>query len=130
MTRRTVRSGRPTPAPHTLDLGTFTPPYGPERRVRAWFPPGVHPTEPHATLFMMDGQNVFGDHGSYAGGWHAHEAVSKLGPGFWRPVIVAVDNGGTHRIAEMGTDVDGFVHALVEQLVPRVNAHLGGGGPR
>lgn len=112
------------------DLGTFTPPHGPERPVRAYVPRRVDVGRPHATLFLLDGQNVFGDDGSYAGGWHAHEAVERMGPSFHAPVIVAVDNGGAERIHEMGTHVRDFVDALVTQLVPRVRAELGGGGAR
>jgi hypothetical protein len=29
------------------------------------------------TLYLFDGQNVFGDEGSFAGGWHTHAAVDR-----------------------------------------------------
>jgi predicted alpha/beta superfamily hydrolase len=70
---------------------------------------------------MFDGQNVFGDEGSFAGGWHAHEAVGRLGVrSFARPIVIAIPNGGRARIRELGTGVEGFVGAIVKDVVPRV----------
>lgn len=114
-----------------LDLGTFDPPGAPSRPVRLYVPRGVDADRPHATLFLFDGQNVFGDEGSFAGGWHAHTAVDRLGDRrHWRPVVVGVGNGGSHRVRELGRDVDAFVAAVAEQLVPRVEGVIHGRGPR
>ena len=117
------------PRAEVHDFGAFDPPYGPTRRVRVYLPNRLGLDQPHATLYLLDGQNVFGDHGSYAGGWHAHDAVEALGPSFWRPLIVAVDNGGATRAREMGSYVQDFMAAIVRDLVPRVARELGGGGP-
>jgi len=85
--------------------------------VRAYVPPG--PARPRPLLLLFDGQNVFTDEGSHAGGWHAHTAVEKLGARtFDRPVVVAVDHGGRHRIDELGHGAPRFLDALATQLVP------------
>jgi predicted alpha/beta superfamily hydrolase len=114
-----------------LDLGTFSPPGAPPRPVRVYVPRGVDPDRPHATLWLFDGQNVFHDEGSFAGGWHAHAAIDRLGDRrHHRPVVVAVGNGGAHRIRELGTHAEDFLHALVSTLVPRVESVVHGRGPR
>ncbi len=72
---------------------------------------------------MFDGQNVFGDQGSYAGGWHTHEAVDRLarvGRGETAPVVVAIENGGVERIREMGSEVRGFAEDVATVLLPRL----------
>lgn len=114
-----------------IELGDFTPPEAPPRPVRAWVPAHVNLARPHATLYLFDGQNVLDDHGSYAGGWHAHAAVDRLGRRDHEPVVlVAVGNGGVHRNHELGLGAASFIHAVARELVPRVEARLGGGGPR
>ena len=53
-------------------------------------------------VVLFDGQNVFGDEGSFAGGWQAHRAaervVTKKRPA---PIVVAVDHGYAHRQHEL-----------------------------
>src|SRR5262245_50514104 len=71
------------------------------RRVRLYLPQGWR-GEPRRALYLFDGQNVFGDEPSFAGGWHAHEAVEKLARAcFPAPVVVGIDHGGEERIAEL-----------------------------
>lgn len=112
---------------HVVALGDFTPHGFATRPIRAYVPASLDLSCPHATLVLLDGQNVFGDHGSYAGGWHAHDAVNRLGKrDHWKPVIVAIPNAGQQRLQEYGSHVADFVAALVEGLLPR----LGPGGPR
>lgn len=114
-----------------VDLGTLKPPGAPERAVNVYIPPGVDPDRPHATLYLFDGQNVFGDEGSYAGGWHAHAATEKLGVrSTQRPVVVAIGNGGSHRIRELGKQPLPFVESIVRTLIPRVEGVVHGRGPR
>jgi enterochelin esterase-like enzyme len=82
-------------------------------------------------LVLFDGQNVFDDAGSFAGGWHAHEAVDKLVA--WKPVapvVVALDHGGVARIDELtpfsdgrrGGKLDAIIGTVVDELLPRVHA--------
>lgn len=94
-------------------------------------PSFLDPDRPHATLYLLDGQNVFDDHGSFAGGWHAHATLERLrGPGTWPTVLVALPNAGLMRLQEYGSRVDTLLETLLGELVPRVEARLGGGGPR
>lgn len=76
-------------------------------------------------LVMFDGQNVFGDEGSFAGGWHAHEAVDKLPRTVHRPTIVAVDNGGARRNAELSSELGAFLRFIVGEVLPAVTARTG-----
>src|SRR6185295_2412110 len=101
-------------------LGTFAPGSWPERPVVVYVPSTVKHDVPHPLLMLFDGQNVFGDEGSYAGGWHAHDAVDGLtGTKVVPPIIVAIHNGGNARITEMGRGLPIFLDAVVRDvLVP------------
>lgn len=106
-----------------MALGEWSPPGGPPRPVRAWIPGRELPDRP--ALVLLDGQNVLGDHGSYAGGWHAHDAVDRLGlRTVSPPLVIAVGNGGTHRITELGRDLERFLTALAHELLPALRARL------
>jgi enterochelin esterase-like enzyme len=108
---------------HFVHLPPFRPPGGVARPVRAWVPAGTG--APHPLLVLFDGGNVFGDDGSYAGGWHAHDAVERISlRSYERPVILAVGNGGVHRIRELGTAAPSFLDALVRDVLPRARARL------
>ncbi len=85
------------------------------RRVRVIVPDQVEAHPPLLVLF--DGQNVLNHHGSHAGGWHAHEAVNKLPKTIRRPVIVAVDHGGHHRVRELWSDLDAFLHFVMQAIL-------------
>ncbi|MEQ1507456.1 MAG: alpha/beta hydrolase-fold protein [Myxococcota bacterium] len=114
-------------SPTWIDLGTFG---APPRPVRLYLPAGVDVDRPHPTLYLFDGQNVFDDAGSFAGGWRAHHAVDALPRRVTPPVVVAIGNGGVHRVHELGHAVDRFVDAIADELVPRVEAAVHGRGPR
>jgi len=102
--RRLGDSARSPPLVGTIQIfGPFTIPWlrGP-RLIRVYAPPrpanGVAPP----VLYMFDGQNIFGDEPSYAGGWHLHRTVHGLGErGQVAPVIVGVDHGGACRVREL-----------------------------
>ncbi len=99
-----------------------------ERRVRVYVPSsaskGPKKIEERAVLVMLDGQNVFGDEGSFAGGWHADVAVERLGAKT-QPVIVAIDHAGAERIAELGAiapKADAFADFIVDRVLPAAHA--------
>jgi predicted alpha/beta superfamily hydrolase len=100
---------RAHPVPHGnfVDLGLFEiPGIGPGRRVRAYLPHGHRHDRPRTSLFLFDGQNVFGDEGSFAGGWHVHEAIDRFEVRRRAPIVVAIDHGGPHRLDELTPFVD------------------------
>jgi enterochelin esterase-like enzyme len=118
------------PAGHWIELGSLTPRGAPERPVRAYVP-GVPTPEGRPLLVLFDGQNVFGDEGSYAGGWHAHTAVDGMtAKTVVRPIVVAVHHGGVHRNRELGHDVRWTLDAVVHDLMPTVEARFRLAGPR
>lgn len=103
------------------------------RRVRAYVPAPRKGDGLRSLLVLFDGQNVFDDHGSFAGGWFAHAAIDQLGR--WRPVpplVVAVDHGHHARIDELtpfsdgrrGGKLDVVGDAIVDRLLPRIHARF------
>lgn len=94
--------------------------------MRVYEPRTLRGGPPHPMLFLLDGQNVFGNHGSYAGGWHAHDTADALRQKTVEaPIVVAVANGGEHRNKELGADLHGFIDALAADIVPRVEGRFG-----
>lgn len=93
------------------------------RRIRIAVPENVEVEPP--VLVLFDGQNVLGDHGSHAGGWHAHDAVNKLPKTIRRPVIVAVDHGGLGRMRELWNDLDAFLHFVMHRVLPMAEKAIG-----
>lgn len=88
---------------HIDTLGPFKVPGLPgERRVRVYVPRPL-PLHTHLpVLYMFDGQNIFDDGPSFAGGWHLHESAQALASrGLTMPVIVGIDHGGSQRINEL-----------------------------
>jgi predicted alpha/beta superfamily hydrolase len=103
--------------PQLVDLDPLVVPGGALRRVRAFVPDGPERARP--LLLLFDGQNVFVDAGSFAGGWRAHEAVMGLGERtFERPVVVALDHGEHARTEELGSGAAALVDTLADRLVP------------
>ncbi len=78
----------------------IVPGSAPARNVRVYVPRRAA-AEDRPLLLMFDGQNVFDDRGSFAGGWHSHRAVERLAKPVRAPVIVAIDHGHEHRISEL-----------------------------
>lgn len=99
-----------------------------ERYVRVYLP-DEQSERPAPVLYMFDGQNIFHDAPSYAGGWHLHQAVSDLAAaGKPAPVIVGIDHGGEHRIHELSPfrtkhsrgHAPLLVRWIVRDLAPRI----------
>lgn len=119
---------RPVQPGRLLELGTFDAPNLRTRRVRAYVPPALPFDIPRPVLVLFDGQNVFGDEGSYSGGWHAHAAIDRLVASrvAVAPVLVAVDHGAEERIDELGPWFDGkqggrldvLLDLIVGQVLP------------
>jgi predicted alpha/beta superfamily hydrolase len=98
------------------------------RRVRVWLPRGFDRNKARPALYLFDGQNVFGDHGAHAGGWHANVSVDGLSPRTnYPPIVVGIDHGGTKRIEDLGRpDVtDRLLDWMGHTLMPDVRSRFG-----
>lgn len=101
---------------HILGPFEVLPGVAPKRHVRVYVPRRARPSE-RPLLLMFDGQNVFDDAPSFAGGWHAHRAVERLAKSVSPPVIVGVDHGHEHRISELSPFDFGKVRGSLEPLL-------------
>lgn len=107
--------------PHLLVLGPFRVPHLSDRRVRLHLPPR-RGEGPPPLVVMFDGQNVFDDEPSFAGGWHLHETARKIATKRRRePAIVGVDHGGEERVHELvpwpGARSHGKLNHLLDWMV-------------
>lgn len=120
-------------------LGPFDIGFGPSRQrlVRVYDPA---PTATRADgpigrplLLMFDGQNIFDDEPSYAGGWHVHREVERLARTVVRPVVVAIDHGHQYRVTELSPfpiagqtgELLRLLHWIIAQLLPELTMRYG-----
>lgn len=99
-------------------LFTVPLPHG-SRLVRVHVP-DARPAGPSPVLLLFDGQNVFGDAPSFAGGWHADEAVQRLPSTVRRPIVVGLDNGGERRTHELWAGLDEVLDRVMKDVMPEV----------
>jgi predicted alpha/beta superfamily hydrolase len=121
--------------PGSFHLSQHSIPHVDEQRtVRVYLPNRVRDSDPPRPLVLLfDGQNVFDDAPSFAGGWHVHSAVERLArvkrPA---PIVVAIDHGHAQRIRELSfmhshfgaPSLDPFADWIAERLVPAVRAEF------
>lgn len=56
----------------------------------------------YPVAYMFDGQNLFDDHGSFAGGWHMHRALDiRASRGKVVPIVIGIHHGGETRKEEL-----------------------------
>ena len=135
--------GPAAPRPHTatasvsiLDTAFQVPQLGRNRRVWLYLPPGYATSNrTYPVLYMHDGQNVFDAATSFAGEWGVDETLDSLhAVGDAGVIVVAVDNGGSHRMDEYqpwhstverygGGEGARYVDFLVQTLKPYIDAH-------
>jgi glycosidase/predicted alpha/beta superfamily hydrolase len=112
------------------------PQLGRMRRVMLYLPPDYATSQRrYPVLYMHDAQNVFDAATSFAGEWGVDETLDELhahgDPG---AIVVAIDNGGTHRMDEYnpwksvdgqhgGGEGDAYVQFLVKTLKPYIDSH-------
>ncbi len=102
------------------------------RKLRIALPPDHDPAIARPLAIFFDGQNLFGDEGSFAGGWHADAAVARLARARQRPIVVGIDHGGVDRLIELSPyrvlGKRGRGHAFLawvcEVLVPQLRARF------
>ncbi|MFY9822382.1 MAG: alpha/beta hydrolase-fold protein [Thermoanaerobaculia bacterium] len=106
-------------------LGPFAVPGLLPRRVRVYLPRDYDAAKLHPGLYLFDGQNDFDDAPSFAGGWHAQEAVEKLAKSKRPvPVVIGIDHGGVERIFELSPfTIEGQTGKL-EILLNWITGHL------
>jgi len=126
-----ARARAAAPAGRVERWGTYSIPGIGPRGVRVYVPRG--PAE-RAVVILFDGQNVFEDEGSFAGGWHAHRAAERVvtlkRPA---PIVVAIDHGYGARQHELmpfaGSrsrgGLDSMVAFLRGRLADDVRSRLG-----
>jgi predicted alpha/beta superfamily hydrolase len=146
-TGRYRRGQRPIERGHVFDGGRLAVPRIGERAVRIYLPPGYDRTNhSYPVVYLFDGQNVFGDEGSFAGGWRMHLVLDRLAQrGKNVPVVVGIHHGGTERLSDlspwstsgkegkadalvdwMATDLHGRVRQSFRILEGPVHTHVGG----
>lgn len=70
---------------------------------RIYTPPGYgHDDRRWPVAVMFDGQNLFEDEGTFAGGWQLHRVLDRRAQrGLRVPVVVALHHGGVTRVEEL-----------------------------
>jgi predicted alpha/beta superfamily hydrolase len=115
-------------------LGDWEPPGLSRRVVTAYVPSDYVRNGTRPALFLLDGQNVFGDLHSFAGGWYAHEAVDGLPRSTCNvPVIIGIPHGGERRVDELvpwrmsqgGGQLPAFLDWVISTVVPRAHQVYG-----
>jgi predicted alpha/beta superfamily hydrolase len=124
-----------TPPPGRFEtVGDFEPPGFARRVVTAYLPADHVPDGTRPALFLFDGQNVFDDAYSFAGGWYAHRAVDALPRKTCNvPVVVGIPHGGEQRIDELipwttpqgGGRLPAFLEWVISAVVPDVQRRYG-----
>ncbi|MBC7545197.1 MAG: alpha/beta hydrolase [Candidatus Sericytochromatia bacterium] len=120
-----IPTGRFVQAP-SVALPGFTHHYP----LTIYVPPGYDDDRQYYPVaYMLDGQNLFGDVGSYAGGWHVHEVLDKrAAQGKTVPLVVGIHNGGLSRMSDFSPwDIqhnkgrgEAFLTAVVDVILPLI----------
>ena len=114
-------------------IGPLAVPFHTPRLVRIYLPSTFGPELRRPLLVMFDGQNMFEDLPSYAGGWHLDRAVERLATGpRVAPIAIGIDHGGETRIQELSPfnyedepgRLDSFLEWIVGTLLPRLGEEL------
>ena len=124
------------PSVRILSDSFVIPSLGRTRRVWVYLPPGYGVgTKRYPVMYLQDGQNVFDAATSFAGEWGVDEAIDSLAArGVAGAIVVAVDNGGVHRMDEYnpwknatsrlgGGEGEAYVNFLARDLKPYIDAH-------
>ncbi|HSH21872.1 MAG TPA: alpha/beta hydrolase-fold protein [Candidatus Caenarcaniphilales bacterium] len=116
------------------ELGS--PQLGGWRHILVYLPPSLAASGPetrrrYPVLYFHDGQNVFDEHTSYSGEWHADETLELLAGEGLEAIAVAIPNGGEARMDEynpwrdrrrrMGGRGDAYLGFLVGHVKPLID---------
>lgn len=115
-------------------LGDWVPPGLPRRVVTAYVPADHVRDGTRPALFLLDGQNVFDDTYSFAGGWYAQDAVDALTRSTSNvPVVVGIPHGGERRVDELvpwkmsqgGGQLPAFLAWVISTVLPEAHQVYG-----
>lgn len=126
-----------SPNVHIISPAFAMPQLRRTRRVWVYLPPGyVEGASHYPVLYLQDGQNVFDQYTSFAGEWGVDETLDALaasGHDLGGCLVVAVDNGGKHRLDEYspwrnrrtgrGGEGEQYADFLVKTLKPYIDHH-------
>ena len=107
------------------------------RRVWVYLPADyAATTRRYPVLYLQDGQNIFDEMTAFAGEWGVDETLDQLsasGQDLGGCLVVAIDNGGPHRLDEYspwrnphngrGGEGEQYVDFLVNTLKPYIDFH-------
>lgn len=122
-------NARRSPVPGRLEhVGPVSIPGIGQRALTLYHPPHPPGGERGLAIFF-DGQNLFRDEGSFAGGWHAHHTLDRLAAtGKKVPLLVGIHHGGNERIDELSPwrtqEGGGRADQLLAWIVDRLLPHL------
>lgn len=123
---------------HIVDSSFYIPQLNRYRRVWIYLPASYASSgKKYPVLYMQDGQNVFDKATSFSGEWGVDEALDSLENTYAETIVVAVDNGGQHRLNEyapynmlirnnndsvqINAEGDKYLSFLVNTLRPYIN---------
>ncbi|HEY9721625.1 MAG TPA: alpha/beta hydrolase-fold protein [Oscillatoriaceae cyanobacterium] len=96
-------------------------------RLTIYLPPGydAHPETRYPVAYMFDGQNLFEDHGSFAGGWHLHHAMNvRATLGKPVPIVVGIHHGPERAQELTPWPIEDEQEALGDKLLDWVTGRL------
>jgi len=116
-----------------LDDAFEIPQLGRNRRIWVYLPQDYETSNKnYPVLYMHDGQNVFNAGTSFSGEWKVDETLTQLeNDGYYGIIVVAIDNGGSHRIDEYspftnpqygGGEGDQYLDFIIEDLKPTIDS--------
>lgn len=111
----------------------YMPEFSNYRRIWLYLPPDYNdrPEKKYPVLYMHDGQNLFDRNTSFAGEWRVDESLDSLyQTGFNVGIVVGIENGGSHRLAEYtpwphptygGGEGDRYIQFIRNTLKPYID---------
>lgn len=122
-----------TPSVSIITDSFYMPEFSNYRRIWLYLPPDYNdrPEKKYPVLYMHDGQNLFDQNTSFAGEWRVDESLDSLyQTGFNVGIVVGIENGGSHRVAEYtpwphptygGGEGDRYIQFIRNTLKPYID---------
>lgn len=118
---------------HIMSEDFYIPQLDRTRRIWIYLPPDYDQSgKNYPVIYMHDGQNLFDVQTAFFGEWEVDETFNDMASrGFNVPIVVGIDNGGSHRANEYlpyffdplnaGGEGDEFMAFIVETLKPHID---------